>query len=277
MTPIMRILVGGVATALLLVSVIAHGQDAPASTAPAASKAAPASPKTKAPAPKQQLHAQAEGKGQSGAQASPSSGQGQAETVPGAGPRTPPYAIQVQRGIRLILAHDLDGAVAAFRKAIEMNPQLPQAHYFLGAALRAKGDLQNAVESFETAARMAQGDANWQARGWTGAAMTLEIIAAKHPELPTGDQLTPETPRINEPGLEQARDAWNHVKQAGAAGAQIVDPRIADARIAAIDRLEQTEKQTVAVREAIAAREKQKAEEAAKAKHPHTHGHTHTH
>lgn len=213
--------------------------------------------------------AQAPSQGQAKKPASQAQAGGQAaqggasDTVPGAGPNTPPYAVKVQAGIRKVLAQDLDGAVATFRQAIEMDPNAPQAHYFMGAALRAKGQLKEAVESFQTAARMAQGDPAWQARGLFVAAMTLEQLAAQRIELPQGDQLTPETPRINEPALERAREAWNRVKQVTQNGAPVVSTNLVDQHIQAIDKLEQTEKQTVDVRKRIAEREKKKAEDEA--------------
>jgi tetratricopeptide (TPR) repeat protein len=41
--------------------------------------------------------------------------------------------------------HDVDGAIACYRRALELNPKLALAHYNLGNALFAKGDMDAAV------------------------------------------------------------------------------------------------------------------------------------
>jgi tetratricopeptide (TPR) repeat protein len=46
---------------------------------------------------------------------------------------------------------DYDGAIACFRKAIELDPMFAMAHYNLGNALKGKGQVDEAIASFEKA------------------------------------------------------------------------------------------------------------------------------
>jgi tetratricopeptide (TPR) repeat protein len=50
---------------------------------------------------------------------------------------------------------DLDGAIAEYHKAIEIDPGLDLAHNNLGATLRRKGDLDRAIAKFKTAIALA--------------------------------------------------------------------------------------------------------------------------
>jgi tetratricopeptide (TPR) repeat protein len=54
-------------------------------------------------------------------------------------------------GIALRDKKDLEGAIAAYKKAIELDPKLALAHNNLGAALRDKKDLEGAVAEYKKA------------------------------------------------------------------------------------------------------------------------------
>jgi tetratricopeptide (TPR) repeat protein len=182
-------------------------------------------------------------------------------------PGTPPYFVKVQAGIRQVLGRDLDGAVGTFREAVQLDPRRPDAHYHLGVVRRMQGEHSEAIDSFETAARMAKEDAAWRVRALVAIAWTLEQVAAVRPEV--GADARPEAPRINEPQLARARDAWQRVRQLAteATGEPIVGTAVSVAveRQRVIDEVIATEGRTVDVRKRIAAREQEKAEEEAKA------------
>ena len=60
----------------------------------------------------------------------------------------------VARGNTLSLAGDDQGAVAAFERAIELNPELYEAHYYFGRHCYARGEHARAIEQFEAAHRV---------------------------------------------------------------------------------------------------------------------------
>src|SRR5262249_19787506 len=57
-------------------------------------------------------------------------------------------------GLALRNKGDLTGAIAAYRKAIDLAPNFAPAHNNLGTALRAKGDLNGAIAEFQQAIRL---------------------------------------------------------------------------------------------------------------------------
>jgi tetratricopeptide (TPR) repeat protein len=185
-----------------------------------------------------------------------------------AGPRTPPYAIKLQEGIRLVLAHDVEAAATAFREAIKMDPRRPEPHYHLGVVQRMQGELRSAIDSFEAAARMAREDRPWQARALAAIAWTIERIAAQRPDLP--EDADAKASRVNEPQLARAREAWQRVRDLAAEGGEpllATAAATAEGRQKAIDALLSLEERTAPVRERIAERETVRAEEeAARAK-----------
>jgi tetratricopeptide (TPR) repeat protein len=55
------------------------------------------------------------------------------------------------RGIALFDTHDLDGAIACFQKALELDPKFAEAHNHLAGALWRKGRQGEAIEQFQKA------------------------------------------------------------------------------------------------------------------------------
>ena len=60
----------------------------------------------------------------------------------------------VARANTLSLAGDNEGAVAAFQRAIELDPELYEAHYYFGRHCFAQGQHERAIEEFESAHRV---------------------------------------------------------------------------------------------------------------------------
>jgi len=164
---------------------------------------------------------------------------------PGMSERTPPAWAALQRGHRAFLARDFDTALAAYREAAMATPPLPIAHYFIGAAQRAKGSFDEALESFRTAARLAgDADAALKAKCLANIAWTFE---AKQ-------------------DFNAAREAWLEYKTWCTTHASIPGfPQIADERVAAIDVVKALDQTYEAVRQRIADRERVVAEQAAQA------------
>ncbi len=162
-----------------------------------------------------------------------------------------PYTVKVENGIRLIMGHDFDGAIASLREALTLDSSKPDAYYYLGTAQRMKGANAEAVESFKTGTRMAAqaNDVLFQARNLIGVADTLERMDDK---------------------LDEARAAWQEVMQLANAHGDVVHPEVPRAHIQAIDRVTEQDQAYVAVRQRIAARE-QAAQHGQQAQ---GHGHT---
>ncbi|MBN1771400.1 MAG: hypothetical protein JXB32_09075 [Deltaproteobacteria bacterium] len=159
---------------------------------------------------------------------------------PGMSVNTPPAWIAIQRGHRAFLARDFDTALAAYREAAMATPPLPIAHYFIGSAQRAKGQFDEALESFRTVSRLAgETDAGLKAKALMNVAWTLE---AKR-------------------DLAGAKEAWLEYKTWCTTHASIAGfPQTADERIAAIDTVRQLDETYAAVRQRIAEREQQAAQ-----------------
>ena len=60
----------------------------------------------------------------------------------------------VARANTLSLAGDNEGAIASFQRAIELNPELYEAHYYFGRHCFAQGQHERAIEEFEAAHRV---------------------------------------------------------------------------------------------------------------------------
>jgi len=59
-----------------------------------------------------------------------------------------PYLEAINKGDRAYLARDFEGAIAAYREAIQSDPQNALGHYRVGAAQLAKGDQKEAEAAF---------------------------------------------------------------------------------------------------------------------------------
>jgi tetratricopeptide (TPR) repeat protein len=60
----------------------------------------------------------------------------------------------LQSGLSLANKGDNDGAIVAYRKAIELGPNIPDLHNDLGVSLQAKGDIDGAIAEYREALRL---------------------------------------------------------------------------------------------------------------------------
>jgi len=153
---------------------------------------------------------------------------------PGISVNTPAAWVAIQRGHRAFLARDFDTALAAYREAAMATPPVPIAHYFIGAAQRAKGRFDEALESFRTVSRLAgDSDPALKAKALMNIAWTLE----------------------QKQDLAGAREAWLEYKTWCTTHASVAGfPQTADERVAAIERIQQLDRAYAAVRQRIAER-----------------------
>jgi tetratricopeptide (TPR) repeat protein len=164
-----------------------------------------------------------------------------AQAAPAGAPHgTPPYATACESGLRLLVSRDFDGALAAFRQAVQISGSDPRAFYYMGEAQRVRGNLNDALEMFRTAARLASasGDARMQARGLQGIAETLERIEGKRNE---------------------ARTAWTEYMRFADQNTAVAFPDLARARIQALDAMRELDETYADVRERIATRVRENA------------------
>lgn len=75
-----------------------------------------------------------------------------------------PFLELINRGDRAYLARDFDGAIAAYREAIQKAPQDALGHYRIGAAQLAKGDQKEAEAAFVSGLRFAGKDGTLKAK-----------------------------------------------------------------------------------------------------------------
>jgi tetratricopeptide (TPR) repeat protein len=150
--------------------------------------------------------------------------------------------VAIQRGHRAFLAQDFDLALASYREAAMGTPPVPAAHYFIACALRSKGDLDGAIESFRTAARLTNdSDPAVKAKALFNIAVTLQVLRR----------------------LPQARETWLEYQAWVRANASIVGfPDVAEQNIAVIDAWSQLEERVGEVRRRIADRAAQAAQPA---------------
>jgi tetratricopeptide (TPR) repeat protein len=71
-----------------------------------------------------------------------------------------PYLELINKGDRAYVARDFDGAIAAFREAVQSQPQNAVGHHRLGAAQLAKGDQKEAEAAFVNGLRFVGKDAS---------------------------------------------------------------------------------------------------------------------
>lgn len=60
-------------------------------------------------------------------------------------------------GSAYYIAHDLDNALREFQQALELNPGMDHAHYYLGVIYKVRGDAAKARQEFD---RVLQGSAH---------------------------------------------------------------------------------------------------------------------
>ncbi|RYZ07249.1 MAG: tetratricopeptide repeat protein [Myxococcales bacterium] len=75
-----------------------------------------------------------------------------------------PYVELVNKGDRAYVSRDFDGAIAAYREAIQTEPQNPVGHYRVGSAQLAKGDQKEAEAAWVAGLRFAGQDGTIKAR-----------------------------------------------------------------------------------------------------------------
>lgn len=148
------------------------------------------------------------------------------------------YTQRVQSGIQLLVSGDSSGAMTAFREAIGIDGNRPQAPYYLAAANRISGNLQDAVTGFERAADLAETEPRWRGRALQGVAQTLERMDGR---------------------LEDARTAWQAYVRFADSNAAVTLPQMGRARIQAIDIMVEQERAYGSVRQRIAERERENA------------------
>jgi len=167
-----------------------------------------------------------------------------AQTAPTTAPATPrgtpPYATACANGLRLLMARDFDGALGAFRQAVQIAGSDPTAFYYMGETQRVRGNLVDALEMFRTAARLASAgsDARMQARSLQGVAESLERTEGKRNE---------------------ARTAWTEYMRFADQNQGVGFPDLARARIQALDAMRELDETYADVRERIATRERENA------------------
>jgi hypothetical protein len=157
---------------------------------------------------------------------------------------TTPYAEACADGLGKLRAGDTDGAVAALRRAVQLEQGRPLGFYYLGEALRVKRNYADSLEMFRTASRLARaaGDTRLEARALQGVADTLERIEGKRNE---------------------ARAAWAEYLVFANANSEVAFPALANARIQALDTVRELDETYADVRERIAIRARENARPAA--------------
>ena len=101
--------------------------------------------------------------------------------LPAATQPLPGVADAVNKGFDLLSRNDAAGAEAAFRKAIDLQPELAMAHRGLGMALRARGQDEAALRELEVATRLDPSDADAHyALAMTAWALRNESSASPH-------------------------------------------------------------------------------------------------
>ena len=127
------------------------------------------------------------------------------ESTAGRKPGGPSAEPQFRKGKELLLAGQVEAAVAAFEEAARVDPFSAEAHYQLAKALRAKGDAFRAMTAFEKAVELRQGffqalrslAALYTEKGFRRkAAETLERALASAPDAATRDAIKADLLRL---------------------------------------------------------------------------------
>ncbi len=150
-------------------------------------------------------------------------------------PRTPPpFEQSLHRGATAFLQHDYDGAMTAFREAVQRDPRSPVPWLRMAAVSRARNEAATALGNYREALRLAiesSADAD-RARALVGIA---ELNEAQ--------------------GLwREAIGAWGVVAEFADAHANLVSAAVPRARLEAIRRRESLDRENAPVRERIAER-----------------------
>ena len=138
------------------------------------------------------------------------------------------------------MAGDNGGARSAFTDAIAMDGSRPMAPYYLAAANRLAGNLEDALSGFRRAAELGGEHPRWKGRALQGVAETLERMEGR---------------------LEEARTAWQEYVRFADSNATVTFPQMGRARVSAIDQVLEQENAYQRVRERIAERERENARE----------------
>ena len=156
------------------------------------------------------------------------------------GPTTPEEMDWLQKGHAAFGIRDYDKAIELYEKASGKMEGHPAPHFFIGTALKAKGEWEKAVESFRTAYLLGTGSK----LTWKGAALVM--IAWTYEA--AGD-------------LVEARKAWeDYVEFAAGKGLPVDATEIAKERIEAIEAVEKLDDDYEEVRERIEKGEKKKSD-----------------
>ncbi|MFO0695842.1 MAG: tetratricopeptide repeat protein [Polyangiales bacterium] len=168
-----------------------------------------------------------------------------------AGRTASPAAIAIQEGLEALRTGRSADALPAFVRARESEPSRPEAHYYLGVALRREGRLDDALVTFRTALSVATtaNDAALRLRARIAVADTLERMPGR---------------------LAEARAAWDELRQAAAQGDATIPSDLPRLRVEAIDARLRLDEEATVVRRRI----EERAQAAAHGAH-HGHGATH--
>ncbi len=147
----------------------------------------------------------------------------------------PPKAAEemelIQKGHASLLIRDYGKALDTYKLAAEKAPKSPAIHYYIATALKLKGDLDQAVESYRTAYLRATGEEE----GWKGPSLVGVALACE-----TGAK------------WEDAKKAWqDYVSWAAGKTPKPDLTLVAKKRIEAIDAMLEMETLYAPVRELI--------------------------
>jgi len=137
----------------------------------------------------------------------------------------------VSKGNEKFVAKDVQGAIDAYRRAIQLAPKNPLGHYMLGVGLLAAGNPQEAEVSFKQAADVGEGSPPIKAR----ALFALADLKERQKK------------------WEEAKSAWQTYADYVGKHADAGYPESASTKTAALDDMLKQDKAYDVVRERIAA------------------------